>query len=295
MIVSGSASQALSAALSAELDEELSAVEFERFPDGEILAAAPGFDADRAVVVVSTVSATAHVETLQLQDAVREAGAEEVVTVLPYVGYARQDRPAKPGHTVSESPPGYPVSARAMARAVSAGTDRVVTVNPHEEFLRDFFDAPARSVDAAPLLADPLPDDLVDPLFLAPDDGAVDLARSARDAYGTGDVEAFEKRRLSGSEVEVTAGAVDLAGRDVAIVDDIVATGSTMSESVEHLRQAGASRVYATCVHPLLVGGALVRLRRAGVEAVYGTDTVERSVSAVSAAPAVADALRTGE
>ncbi len=290
MIVSGSTSQALAADLAAELDEDLAAVEFHRFPDGELLAAAPGFEADRAVVVGSTVSSDAHVELLQLQDAVREAGASEVVTVVPYMGYARQDRPVAPGKSTAESPPGYPLSARAVARALSAGTDRVLTVTPHEEAVCEFFDPPAESVEAAGLLADPLPE-LSDPVFLAPDGGAVDLARSVRDEYDGGAVDHFEKTRLSGSTVEIRPGDADVAGRDVVLVDDIVATGSTMSESIGVLHERGVDRVFVTCVHPLLAGGALTRLRRAGVDGVYGTDTIERPVSAVSAAPAIAAAL----
>lgn len=127
MIVSGSTSQALAAALARELEEPLAAVEYDRFPDGELLAAAPGVadaEPDRAVIVASTVSSDAHLEVLQLQDAVREAGVEEVVTVLPYMGYGRQDKAFEPGH---------PISARAMARAISTGADRVLTVDPHEE------------------------------------------------------------------------------------------------------------------------------------------------------------------
>src|SRR6056297_3197289 len=127
MIIIGSASQVLAAELAAEVDEPLASVEYERFPDGELLAAAPGFaetDAERAIVVASTTSSDAHVELLQLQDAAREWGAEEVVTVLPYMGYARQDR-------VFET--GQPLSSRAVAKAISTGTDRVLTVNPHEE------------------------------------------------------------------------------------------------------------------------------------------------------------------
>jgi ribose-phosphate pyrophosphokinase len=291
MIVSGSTSQGFAAALAGELDEELAAVEFHRFPDGELLAAAPGFDADRAVVVASTTTAEAHVELLQLQDAVREAGAGEVVTVLPYMGYARQDRPVAPGAGHEGSPPGYPLSARAVARAVSTGADRVLTVNPHEASVCEHFDPPAEAVDAAGRLAAGLPEDLVDPLFLAPDAGAIDVAETVRSAYGRGGTDHFEKTRLSGEDVEVRPSDAAPEDRDAVVVDDIVATGSTMSESVAVLADRGARRVYAACVHPLLAGAARTRLARAGVAGVVGTDTIERPVSAVSAAPAVARRL----
>jgi ribose-phosphate pyrophosphokinase len=282
MIVSGSASQSFSAVLAAATGRDLAAVEFERFPDGELKASVPDFSGERAVVAASTVSGDAHVECLQLQDAVREAGASEVTTVLPYMGYARQDDTFGAGE---------PVSARAVARAISTGTDRVLTVNSHEPAVCDFFDVPADDVDAAGRLADPLPD-LADPLFLAPDEGAADIAATVRDAYGDGATDHFVKERdYDTGAVSVEPSDATVERRDVVLVDDIVATGSTMSESVSHLHDRGAGRVFVTCVHPLLAGNARTKLARAGVAAVHGTDTIERPVSTVSAAPAVARRL----
>ena len=280
MIVSGSTTQTLAARVAAETDRELAAVSFEQFPDGEGYVQV-GDVADEVAILASTVSDGSHVELLQLQDAVREAGASEVTTVIPYMGYARQDRVFEAGEAVS---------ARAVARAISTGTNRVVTVNPHETTICDFFDVPAESVDAAGLLANPLPD-LTDPLFLAPDAGAADIAETARDGYGRGAVDYFEKTRHSGRDVDVEPSDAAVDGRDVVLVDDIIATGSTMSESVGVLTDHGANRVFVTCIHPLLACNARLKLARAGVEAVYGTDTIERAVSEVSVAPVLADAL----
>ena len=279
MIVPGTPSQSLAAALAAATDRPLAEVSYDRFPDGEQLAAVPGFDGDEAVVVCSTVDDAAHVQLLQLQDAVHEAGADRVTTVVPYMGYARQDDAFEPGQ---------PVSARAVARAVSTGADRVVLVSPHEPAVADCFDVPVTTADAAPRLADPLPE-LADPLFLAPDAGAVGLAAAVRDAYGRGTTDHFEKTRHGGRDVTVRPHDADAAGRDVVVVDDIVATGSTMSGAVAGLVDPASVRV--ACVHPVLVGNARTRLARAGVDAVVGTDTVERACSTVSAAPAVAEAL----
>ncbi|MFB6173869.1 MAG: ribose-phosphate diphosphokinase, partial [Halobacteriales archaeon] len=272
MIVTASTSQSLAAALAAATGEPLASAAFDRFPDGELLAAAPGFDAERAVVVGSTTSPAAHLELLQLQDAVREWGASEVVTVVPYMGYARQDDAYAPGEGRTR---GYPVSARAVARAISTGTDRVLTVTPHEEAVREFFDVPAEPVEAAPRLAEPLPAALDEPLFLAPDAGALGLATAVRDAYGRGATDHFEKTRVSGEAVEIVPGDADVTGHDVVVVDDIIATGGTMSEAIAVLNDRDAARVFATCVHPVLVRQARTRLARAGVEAVYGTDTIE--------------------
>ena len=280
MILSGSRSQSLAAALAAETSHELAGVSRDRFPDGEQLVELDPPELDEAVVVAATPTDEAHVELLQLQDAAREAGAREVTTVLPYMGYARQDRAFEPGQ---------PVSARAVARAVSTGTDRVLVVEPHEPGVCDYFEVPAEPVGAAALLAEPL-GDLAEPVFLAPDSGAADLARTVRDAYGRGAVDHCEKTRHSGSEVSVKPAGAAVEGRDVVLVDDIVATGSTMSQAIAATASEAAS-VTVACVHALFVGDAYTKLRRAGVDAVYATDTVERPVSEVSVAPAVADRL----
>ena len=280
MILSGSRSQSLAAALAAETGHELAGASHDRFPDGEQLVELDPPELDEAVVVASTVSDAAHVELLQLQDAAREAGADRVTTVLPYMGYARQDEAFEPGQ---------PVSARAVARALSTGTDHVLVVEPHEPGVCEHFEVPAEPVAPAGLLAEPL-GDLTEPLFLAPDAGAADLAETVRDAYGRGAVDHCEKTRHSGSEVTVEPAGTGVGGRDVVLVDDIVATGSTMSQAIAGMAGDAAS-VTVACVHALLARDAYTKLRRAGVDAVYATDTVERPVSEVSVAPAVADRL----
>ncbi len=283
MIVPGSSSQLLAAALAEETGRPLATPTYDRFPDGETLAAVPDFAGDEATVVATTDSDAAWVELLQLQDAVREAGAERVTTVVPYMGYARQDESFGDGE---------PVSARAMARAISTGTDRVVLVNPHEPRVADFYDVPVEAVDAAAVLADPLPADLSEPLFLAPDEGAVGIAETVRDAYGAGETDYFEKHRdRETGAVAVSPSDAPVAGRDVVVVDDIVATGSTMSESVAVLNDRGAARVLAACVHPMLAANAVTKLRGAGVDRIVGSDTIERGCSVVSVAPVLAAAL----
>ena len=278
MIVPGSRAQTLAARLADATDRRLARVAFDRFPDGEQMASVQ-YNGDRATVVAATTDDAAHVELLQLQDAVREAGAKEVTTVIPYMGYGRQD-------DAFES--GQPVSARAVAQAVSTGTDRVVLVTPHESAVTDFFDVPCTVVDAAPRLAAPLPE-LSDPLFLAPDAGAVELADSVRDAYGRGETDHFTKTRHSGSEVTVEPHDAEVAGRDVVVIDDIVATGGTMSGAIAALEEP--IRVFVACVHAVFAGSARTKLGRAGVERIYATDTVERAESTVSVAPVIADAI----
>lgn len=280
MILPGSASQSLAAELATMIGEQLAVVERQSFADGEFVLRAPDAGGERAVVVASTVSAAAHVELLQLQDLARR-NFEKVVTVLPYMGYARQDEVFREGQ---------PVTAEAVARAVSTSTDRVVTVNPHEDRVLEFFEVPAEAVDASPRLADPLPS-LEDPLFLAPDTGATAIAAAVRDAHGAGETDHFEKHRdHETGEVSICPSAATAAGRDVVLVDDIVATGGTMSSAIAQL--VDPASVHVACVHPVFAGSARSRLADVGVNGVYATDTVERAASAVSAAPAVARALR---
>lgn len=281
MIISCASSQSLAAAIESETGIPLADVSYTQFPDGELLITT-SFDASTAVVVGATVSSDAHIELLLAQDAARQSGADRVITVLPYMGYARQDAAFEPGQ---------PISARAIATAISAGTDHVLIVNPHTDAVCDFFDVPADSIDAASRLAAPLPDGLSDPVFLAPDEGAIGLGRTVRDAYGTGTTDYFTKTRLSSAEVETTPSDTDVSDRDVVIVDDIIATGGTMSEAISVLTARGAGRIYATCVHPVLADNARIRLAKSGVTAVYGTDTVDCAVSTISVAPVIADAL----
>lgn len=288
MIIPGSASQSVAVALARELDEPLIPVTYDRFPDGERLvtldsAAIESAQTDRAVVVASTVDSSAHVELLLLHDAVREAGIDHTVTVIPYLGYARQDRAFEPGE---------PVSARAVARAIGVETDRVLTVTPHERQVCDYFDVPTTPVAGTRRLAEALPTSLEAPIFIAPDEGARDLARTVREAYGHGSTDVFEKRRLSGTAVEIAPSERDVTDRSVVIVDDIIATGGTMSEAIAALGDRAPESITVACVHPLLVGNARTRLATAGADRIVATDTIERSVSSVSVAPLVAEALR---
>ncbi len=280
MLVSGSRSQHLTARLAAETGRRLAVPDVDRFADGEIRASVPEFSGQRAVIVAATPTNDAFVELLQLQDAVREAGARRVTTVLPYMGYARQDQSFRDGE---------PVSARAVARAIAAGTDRVVLVSPHEPAVAEFFDAETTVVDAASRLAAGL-GELRDPLFLAPDEGAARIARGVRNAHGGGEVDYFTKHRHRDTgAVRIEPSETTATNRDVVVTDDIIATGSTVSRAIETLTDP--RRIVAACVHPVLAGSARTRLAAAGVDRVVGTDTVERAASSVSVAPVVADEL----
>lgn len=297
MILSGSESQVFAHALSRRLDEPVLPVSYREFPDGELIVEVQSdgplpagvtlgpetFELDdRAVIVVSTLTARSHLEVVQLQDLAIEAGAESIITVIPYLGYARQDVAHEPGQ---------PVSARAVAKALGASTDRVVTVNPHERSVLEHFQASAEAVSAVDALAGGLALESDTPLIVAPDQGARPLANQLADAIGRGTVDHFEKERVDDAAVEISTTDTDVSGREVVLIDDTIATGGTIATATKALFDGGAETVSVACVHPLLVGDAYTRLKRAGVEQIVGTDTIERTVSKVSAAPAVSDVL----
>ena len=281
MITCTATAQAVASDLAELLDEPLVKLD----PDGSAEPYADGTvgSDERVVVVGSTTTSDANLELLERQERATERDPEEVVTVLPYMSYARQDDSFRKGE---------PVSARAVGKAIGAGTDRAYVVNPHNVAVLDYFDVPAEPVDAAPLLADPLPDDLVEPVFLAPDEDAVWLAESVREAYGTGHVDSFEKLRYSATDVEMDASDKDFTGSDIVLVDDMIATGGTMSEAIGVLTHQNTGRVVVTCVHPVLARDALSRLNQTGIADIYATNTIDHSVSEVSAAPAIAESVR---
>ncbi len=281
MIISGSSSQSLATALATELDRPLAPVSFSHFPDNELLVSTQT-NTDHAIIVASTPTPESHIELLQLQDAVRETGTETITTIIPYMGYARQD---------SAFEAGQPISARIIAKALSIETDNVILVTPHTRRLTDFFTVPTTIVDAEPVLANPLPDTLTDPLFLAPDESALPIATTVRDAYGTGETDYFEKTRLSSTDVEVTPSDATVTNRDIILVDDIIATGGTMTTATRVLTDQDANQIFAVCVHPVLAGAARINLARAGISAVYSTDTLERQETSTTVAPVLADQL----
>lgn len=264
-------------ALAAATDHDLGGVDVSLFEDGERLVRIEDGPSDHAVVVVTPTTGGTLIEGLQIQDAVREAGASEITTVLPYLDYSRLQKTFR----ASE-----PISARAMARAISTEADRIVLVNPHESGIQAAFDAPVEVVDASPQLAAPLAN-LTDPVVAAASGDAPALAERLHEELDDGTLSTLagsgEDRRL--------AAEIDLAGRPVVLVDDLIASGSTMAGAATAVADRGAERVIAACIHPILADHARLRLERAGVDRIVATDTVEQPVSRTSAAPAIAPAI----
>jgi len=278
-VVSTEQSQVLGARIADRLGVQVADVRFSRFPDGEEYLRVDEPD-DEMVVVGSFSDARSLVQLLLVLDACSES---DVALVIPYMGYARQDRRFIPGE---------PVSARAVARTVSDRADRVFTVNIHTEEILHHFLAPAANLSMAEALGGYLADkDPDDPLILAPDAGAAAFAARVA-AVGGWDTDHLEKTRLSGSEVRMEPRHLEADGREVVMVDDIIATGGTIATAAGMLRDQGASSIRALCVHAVLAAGAYSRLTAAGIGSIVATDTIERACSRITAADTIAGALR---
>jgi ribose-phosphate pyrophosphokinase len=271
-------SRALGARIAEILGAGLAEVRSSRFPDGEMYLRTGALD-DTTVVVGSLLSDESLVELLLLIDACHRS---EVLLVVPYLGYARQDREFKPGE---------PVSARAMARALSTGVSRVVTVNVHKESVLSHFAVPASQVTLGAEIADfiaTLP--LEDPLLLAPDGGAASFVAAVA-ARGGWETDHLEKTRISGEEVRMEPVRGEPWTGDVVLVDDIISTGGTLAAAARMLAARGARGVHAVCVHGLFAGNARTLLGSAGIRELAASDTIESEMSRYSAAGAIARAL----
>lgn len=279
-IIGGPASQLLAGRVSNILKNNLLISDFKRFPDGELYTRVlDDLTCDVVTIIQSTVTDSDLVSLLQLIDACRDVSRINVV--IPYMGYARQDKRFKPGE---------PISARAIAEAIKA--DKVHIVNIHDESILDHFDAEAVNLDSTPVIGKYIKNmKLQDPLIISPDEGAIDLAKNASKKLGM-DYDFLEKTRHSGEIVSMKPKTLAVKDRDVIILDDIISTGGTMAESIALLKSQGAHEVYVACVHPVLSSNATLKLFRAGVKEIIATDTIDKGVSVVSVAPVIADALK---
>jgi ribose-phosphate pyrophosphokinase len=280
IIVGGSASQHLSASLSKALNAKLAKVEIKRFPDGECYVRIDEDLKGQEVVVVQTTYPDPNlVELFILLDAARTMGPTRLITVVPYFGYARQDKLFKPGEAVS---------ARAFANLISSCSDELVTVDLHAPKVLEGLKIPHTNVSVMRAFGEFFKDKGVN-LVLAPDMGALDRANTVAKVLGC-PWDHLEKTRIDGSTVKMAPKAIDAKGKVVAIVDDIIATGGTIIKATEALKAQGALKVIAACAHGLYTSNALDRLTPV-CDAVYSADTLENPTSKVSAAGAIAEHL----
>jgi ribose-phosphate pyrophosphokinase len=272
-------SQILGTRLARALKTSVVEVKYSRFPDGEHYLITGELD-DETVIVGSVVDNDALVQLLLIIDA---CDCSKNRLVLPYMGYARQDKRFRQGE---------PVSARAIAQAVSRGVSEIITVNIHEKEVLSYFGVPAGNISLARDIGSYIKTlHLDNPLILAPDEGALEFAQQVASAGGW-DYDHLEKNRISGVEVMIAPKQICAASRSVVIVDDIISTGGTIATASGMLYQQGAKDVFAVCVHGVLTGGAYVRLMAAGIRDVICSDTIERGCSKISAADTIAAELK---
>lgn len=291
-VLVGSASEALGQAACRELGIAPIARNIRRFPDGEIQVEVLESVRGRDVFILQATSPPVDehlVELLQIADACRRAGAERLTGVIPYFGYARQDRRA--GRRS--------LGARVAADIIATGHfDRLMLVDAHTPAIEGFFDIPIDHLTAVPLLAHAAGPHMRSPcVVVAPDFGAVKLARAYARLLDC-PIAFVQKTRLDGDAVETHGVVGDVRGRAPLIVDDMLSTGATIEAAVEAVRAAGAIEPIGVAVtHALLVGGARDLIRRLSLTFVLATDTVntqplEPLLTTVSIAPLIVTAVR---
>ena len=270
-VVSGTANTPLAAAIAARLGSETAVCAVERFPDGELRPAVAEVRGEDVYVVQPTGPPVNDnvVELLLLLDACQRAGADRVTAVIPYYGYARQDRRGAAGEAVG---------ARVIADAIAAaGADRLIVIDPHTAALEAMCAIPVEMLTAVPVLAAALDPILADSaVVIAPDLGAVKLAERYASRLGRRPVAVVRKTRMSGEQVEAHELVGDVAGRPAVIVDDMISTGATIEAAVAMaLAHGAAGDVVVAATHGLLVAGAMARMSSAGVRRVLITDTLD--------------------
>ena len=280
-IIPGPASKQLGEEVAELLGVEAVPLVFKTYPDGESYVRLGGTVQNEDVAIVQTTSPPQDTRLIQLAllaDATKRHGAERITAVVPYLAYARQDKVFLQGEAIS---------TQAVARMLKAvGVDSLTTVNIHEEKVLAKFPFPTKTVSAIPLLAEYFKQKGSDKAFaLAPDEGALWLAEEAKTVLGE-ECGYLEKHRdLYTGQITIEKKTLDVGGKTVIIFDDVISTGGTIALAAKIMRELGADKVHAACVHPLLIGDAEKRIREAGVEEIVGTDSVPSRVSKVSLAP----------
>ena len=273
-VVAGNASPMLALRIAKTLNLRLAKTTFKKFPDGEIYVKVEDFD-DTNVVVQSLNCNENVVSLMLLFDALNDT---EVVAVVPYMGYARQDKAFEDGEAIS---------IRAIARLLESYASKVVTVNIHSKDAASYF-SKLIDLDAMPIIGNYFKEQ--DVVMLSPDFGSYERVKVAAKAANC-EFDYLEKRRIDAETVEIAPKNLDVEGKDVVIVDDIISTGGTIVEATKILLKNGAKSVKAACVHAVLANYALNKLYNAGVTEVIATDTVERVISKISVAELISSEL----
>lgn len=280
ILIGGSASGKLSANLASELGVDRAEIETKRFPDEECYVRIDkDLSGEDVVLVQNTYPDPNIIELFLFQDAVYEYEIKKLVTVIPYYGYARQDKKFNEGEGIS---------ARTLARRIQVQTDAVITVDLHKASTIEWFDKPARNVSAMPQIGRYLKELSVD-IVVSPDKGAAPLAELTAETVGCS-WDYLEKTRIDSETVKIAPKSLPVEGKTVAIVDDIIATGGTIITASQQLKEKGCEKVIAACTHGLYTGGSINRIMD-NVDKLVSTDTLESDSSEITVAPEIAKAL----
>ena len=304
VVVSGSNSRALAMDLAKELEWEHHSLEARRFPDSEGYIRIPekSIEAVRrepVVLVSNTFPDAGIVETMLLLEALRdvregrtdnlkEIGPQSmepvgpgVIVAIPYFGYSRQDKRFRPGEAIS---------AKAIGRLLSAHCDGIVVFDLHAPAALEGMPIPVEFTSAMPEIAAHLQSTVKPDFILSPDKGAIDRATAVAKEIGL-PFSYLEKTRIDAHTIIHKAKNLDVAGKVVAIVDDMIATGGTICKAADALRSQGATEVHAACTHGLFTGGAIARLAN-HVDGVHATSSLANSRAVISGGPALARGVR---
>jgi ribose-phosphate pyrophosphokinase len=268
-IFSGSSNPALAGKIAAYLGTELGAVDIQRFPDGETFVKIRDNIRGGDVFVVQSTCRQPNemlMELLIMIDAMRRASAARITAVLPYFGYARQDR---------KDQPRVPITAKLVANLlVAAGAQRVLTMDLHAQQIQGFFDIPVDHLYAAPVMVKYLRDlKLKSPIVVSPDTGGVKAAYAYSQMLNSG-LAIVAKERLGPSEVDAYNIVGNVAGNDVIMVDDLATTCGTLCAAARILMERGAASVRAVVSHGLMTDQGLQRLKASPITELVVTDTV---------------------
>ncbi|NJD98390.1 ribose-phosphate diphosphokinase [Thermococcus sp. LS1] len=276
MIVVGSGARHLEDEIR-KLGGEVLDVEIKKFPDGEKYVRVLG-SGDEVLVVQSTFKPQDEnlIELLLIGDALRERGFEKLRALVPYLAYSRQDRVTKEGE---------PVSVRAIMRALGLYYDELYVFDLHNPETLRFFPGKAVNLSPARAIAEYFGEKLGEGIVLAPDKGARERARAVAEKLGL-EYSHFEKRRISPTEVQMWPVDIDVKGKNVLIVDDIISTGGTMVRAANLLREMGAEKIFVAATHGVFAEGAIERVSRA-VDELAVTNTIPTPVSRISIVPDV--------
>ncbi len=269
MLFSGTANPELAQEISEYLEQPLSKAKITKFSDNEINVKIEESVRGKDVFILQPTSAPANfnlMELLIMVDALKRSSARSITAVVPYYGYARQDRKAEPR---------VPISAKLVANLMeTAGITRVVTVDLHASQIQGFFDIPVDNLYGAVLFNDYVKGkNLKNPVVASPDIGGVARARYFAKTMGL-EMVIVDKRREKANESEVMNIIGNVEGKDVIMIDDMVDTAGTMVKAAAALKAKGATSVMACCTHPVLSGPAFERIENGDLDELVVTNTI---------------------